>query len=799
MRRLVAVLTLCLIGLAAVAAGPTILLAQTQEVAAGLDYEAWEPVALRAESVVDDARASTTALEDLRAEIVAWRQRFQQAQAANNSRTTTLRDQIAALGEPPAEGVEEPQDIVDRRKELQSQLQRAEAPRLKAEEAHLRADGLVKEIDAIIRERQTERLLELGPSPLNPAYWTEAVLDLRASLSRIVEETRAAWERPAQRSAFLENLPLTGLFLVLALILLARGRSWMERLTRYVQRDGKDERYRGLQGFFVSLGQVVLPVGGIVMLTRALTSTQLFGTRGDILLDALPAMVLSFFFARWLGLRLFSDDPTHGSLLGLEPGKRAELRLYSSLLGLLFGVSILLVGLGEHDDYPEASRAVLTFPVLCLAGLILFRLGSILHGNQSVPDAEEEETVTGLRARLGALLGRGLVLVGIAGPLIGAVGYNTAAMFFIYPTVLSIGLIGLLLVLQGVILDAYAAVTKKTYEQTHEALTPVLIGFLLVVVSLPLFALFWGARVADLTELWTKFQKGFSVAGVTISPSVFLTFAVVFAIGYAVTRLLQSGLRTTVLPKTRIDVGGRTAILSGIGYVGIFLSAIFAITSAGIDLSSLAIVAGALSVGIGFGLQNIVSNFVSGIILLIERPIAEGDWIEVGGQSGYVRDISVRSTRIETFDRTDVIVPNADLVSGVVTNWTRGNLIGRVRVPVGVAYGTDTRLVENILREIARDHPLVTLNPEPAVIFMGFGADSMDFEIRAILRDVNFVLSVKSDMNHEIVKRFAEAGVEIPFAQRDVWLRNPEVLRGISPAPEPAAPDDDDDTREETA
>lgn len=751
---------------------PAGLGAQTQ----APDFDAWSKVAQRAEIAVENGRASSGALEALRTQVAQWRDEFLQAQNANKARLETLSSQIEALGTP-AEGETEAPDISARRSELNTQLQRLRKPVVSAEEAYNRADGVIKEIDRIIRERQTDALLSSGPSPINPIYWGPALEALSRSGIALTQETRTALTSEAQRKNASKDLPEVILLSLLGLVLLLRGRRWSQLIVGFLRRNTK--RGSGVWRFTASLLQIFLPFVGLVALVEAIFATGLVGLRGTLLLDNVPDYGLLVLVFWWLAGQLFPRGD-EDSILPLAASNRAEARWYITATAFILIAAQLLQMLGNYDEWSEATAAVLNFPLLILSGLVLFRIGALLRGAMQVP--EDDDAGWLYRIRMARLLGQLAIAVAIIGPVIAILGFGTGASRLMFASISSLALFGLLLVLQTFIGSFYGLVMGKD-GKSEESLIPVLLGFALVIVSLPLLALIWGARAADLTEVWTRFQEGFAIGESRISPSDFLTFAILFTIGYMATRLLQGAMRTTILPRTKLDTGGRNAIVSGIGYVGIFLAAVIAISSAGIDLSSLAIVAGALSVGIGFGLQNIVSNFVSGIILLIERPIAEGDWIEVGGKMGYVRGISVRSTRIETFDRTDVIVPNADLVSGMVTNWTRGKTVGRVIVPVGVAYGNDTRKVEDILLKIAREHPMVLLNPEPSIVFQGFGADSMDFEIRAILRDVNYVLSVKSDMNHEIAKRFQEEGVEIPFAQRDIWIRNPEAIAPTVPKP----------------
>ncbi|MEO1293995.1 MAG: mechanosensitive ion channel domain-containing protein, partial [Pseudomonadota bacterium] len=272
--------------------------------------------------------------------------------------------------------------------------------------------------------------------------------------------------------------------------------------------------------------------------------------------------------------------------------------------------------------------------------------------------------------------------------------------------------------------------------------------------------------ITDLLVAAQRLSEGFSVGETRFSPTDLLIVVAVLVTGLWLTRFLQRLLRSSVLPNMGIDRGAQTSLSAGFGYLGFFVTALLAISAAGLDLSNLAIVAGALSVGIGFGLQNIVNNFVSGIILLAERPIKVGDWIEVGGAGGYVRRVNVRSTEIETFDRASVIVPNSDLISNQVTNWTHKTMSGRVIAKVGVSYDCDPEQVRAILQEVGASHPMVLRFPKPVVLFRGFGDSALDFELRVIIRDVNWMLSVQSDLNLAIYKRFKEEGIEIPFPQR---------------------------------
>lgn len=752
---------------------------------APFNFDEWEAVALDAETLISSDNATIDRMEEMRASLQQWREQLLARQSADDGKISILRDQISALGPIPAEGESESVEIGERRADLNRQLTEALAPVLRAEEAYTRAEGLIREIDRLVRERQTDRTLRLDGSPLFPVYWpdaSKAVWDVGKGIAIELERNTNSTLR---LRAFRENLPLIIVMVLGGLWLVLRAPVWTEHLLETIRRSLSDTRASSrLLAFAASAVGVALPLLGLAILFRALETTVLLGPIGEWVAGATLTLVATVFASRWLAKQVFPRRYPPHPILPLPQGSMGEARFYTTVLGLLAGMDLFITDLSSFSllasDWSAEVQGVVRFPAIVLAGLLLFRFGQLLLRATKAAEVEPylRSELDGPGLTLAGIAGRGAMAAGLLGPCLTAIGYVTAGGALIVASVLTLAVLGLLSVLQRLVRNLFAALLGS--EPGRLGLLPVLVNFALSLSALPVLAMIWGMRPAELHELWVLLASGVVLGETRISPMDFVTVFVIFLLGYGATRLLQGALRTQILPKTHLDTGGRNAIIAGTGYVGFSLAGVLAITGAGLDLSSLAIVAGALSVGIGFGLQTIVSNFVSGIILLIERPISEGDWIEVGGTMGVVKDISVRATRVETFDRRDVIVPNADLISTSVTNWTKGNLSGRLIIQVGVAYGTDTRRVEQLLREIAEAHPMVIVNPPPSVVFMNFGADALEFEIRAILRDVNYLLSARSDINHEIARVFGEEGIEIPFAQRDVWLRNPESLSDAS-------------------
>jgi small-conductance mechanosensitive channel len=280
-------------------------------------------------------------------------------------------------------------------------------------------------------------------------------------------------------------------------------------------------------------------------------------------------------------------------------------------------------------------------------------------------------------------------------------------------------------------------------------------------------------KLDDVLHMLT--QPFFKLGGNEVSLMTLVQIIASVVLVILLARLVRRVLRERVLARTKLDLGQQYAIARIAGYVVLALGLLIVLQTAGINLTSLAVVAGALGIGIGFGLQNIVNNFVSGLIILTERPIQIGNRVEVGGTAGEVIRIGARSTTIVTNDNIVLIIPNAEFVSGRVVNWDHGgDPRVRFRIPVGVSYGSEPRIVEKLLLEVADANEHVLKDPPPKVIFNEFGENSLNFELRAWSSDMaHRPGALKSELNFAIWEKLKANGIEIPFPQRDLHIKAP--------------------------
>ena len=295
------------------------------------------------------------------------------------------------------------------------------------------------------------------------------------------------------------------------------------------------------------------------------------------------------------------------------------------------------------------------------------------------------------------------------------------------------------------------------------------IGFLMIIFQV------WDPTGTVLGTISSYATDGIPMGDIRIIPTNIIAGIIAFVVLTAITGWIKVWIEKRWLRQITADRGARDALVTIVGYAGFTISLLVGLSIGGINITGLAVVAGALSVGIGFGLQSIANNFVSGIILLFERPIKSGDFISVGDVEGYVRKISIRATEIETLDNQDMLIPNAELVSGRVTNWVLHNPYGRLKLKIGVAYGSDVKKVISILQDIASSNNQVITDGRaspPKALFMGFGDSSLEFELRVRILDIKKRYDVLSELNLGVNDAFIKEAIEIPFPQRDIHIKD---------------------------
>ncbi len=296
------------------------------------------------------------------------------------------------------------------------------------------------------------------------------------------------------------------------------------------------------------------------------------------------------------------------------------------------------------------------------------------------------------------------------------------------------------------------------------------IGFLVIIFNI------WDPTGTILGTLSSYARDGIPIGGIRIVPTNIVGGIIAFTVLLAFTGWIKRWIDKRWLRQIiSSDRGARDALVTIVGYTGFTISLLIGLSIAGINITGLAVVAGALSVGIGFGLQSIANNFVSGIILLFERPIKAGDFVTVGDVEGFVKKISIRATEIETLDNQDMLVPNSELISGRVTNWVLHNPYGRLRIRVGVAYGSDINKVKDILEAVSHENKSVITDGRvspPKALFMGFGDSALEFELRVRIFDIKKRYDVVSELNFKIDEEFQKNRIIIPFPQRDIHIKD---------------------------
>jgi small-conductance mechanosensitive channel len=661
-----------------------------------------------------------------------------------------------------------------------------------------------EEFDVMARvlSRRTE-------TPLSPDLVGEALSAVPVQLRQFTDTVDAWWESIEFNRERFGTLMWWLVLLVLGLGVVLPTRNWV--LRRYGP-DHRDEspsftrRFRVMLA--VGLGNVVLPVATILGLYVVFLKSAAPTTDIQHMTVVLVAAGCQFFLVTGLAAAAMSPDYPNWRISHFTDASAVSLyrgiRLFASVIVILNVIRITVTGpYGPRQFAEMLDVSVMQGPLQTLFGaavvvtVALSMLYILRRDNWWFAHTDEAgETATrppGRVVRIFFPVAKLGLMLSIAAAL---VGYVTLGIFLAQRIVWSLLLVAFAYLLRSFIAatcsqaagaqPATGSLLRDTLGYTKSGAARLMfwvmlaVDVVLVLAVIVILLLIWGVQTGDIQSTANKVFYGFAVGSFTLSLLDVVVALGIFLVLFFAVRLFQNFLSKRVLAQTVPDVGVRDALTTGVGYAGIIVAAIIAISSLGLQLSQLAIIFGALSVGIGFGLQHVVNNFVSGLILLMQRPIKAGDWIVVGPNEGYVKKINVVATEIQTFDNATVIVPNSQLVTSEVKNWTHKSTVARVIVSVGVSYDSQPRQVRDILLQCAVRRDEVLRVPSPTVVFRDFGDSALIFELRFFIRQADYMLIMASDLRFDIADAFAAAGIVIPFPQRDIHIKDQAAATDVT-------------------
>lgn len=688
-----------------------------------------------------------------------------------------VKSQIEKLGPPPkADQPPEPPAVIAERTRLNALAGQLDGALKSTELAWVRAKQLIDRITVIRYQLFTRNLLERRESPVTPSVWR----GVRDRFDSIVDRLRyyvADWMGWAAR----KSAPLTGLLLAVAAVFAGGTLLSRRAVNRMLARPAVTPSFfeRAVHGAFTAPLRALPAIIAAITLYMGLDALDLLyvpwnGPAGVLLRGAVILAVSSALINAML-----APGMPAWRLIPFDDGAARKIALLLQAFVAVYVVDTLVTEFGRLLYVP----LVITIAQSFIASLVFFALLVALLLVRFDPQHGPDRPVNGYVHIDGRVTRRRdplwvkIPLIFVALAILGSsvLGYIALGRFIAHQLVLS----GMILAAIGVGYLAIRALTRErpdgkfplshalehrfSLEPTRTRQLSRLLEFtgtlLLITLTAPLLLLQWGFSSSDIRDWFYALLFGFEIGQFRISLVRIILGVGLFVGLLFTTRMIQRWLRESMLAQPKMDPGIANSVDTAVGYAGTALAGLLAVSYAGFDITSLAIVAGALSVGIGFGLQSIVNNFVSGLILLVERPIKVGDWIVVGSEQGNVRRISVRSTEIETFDRASVILPNSELIAGRVINWTHRNNFGRIVLKVTLPPEADPDRVIALLKRAADQHPLVIQHPEPNASLDSFSTSGLDFSVRATLADVNRSGQVQSDLRIAIFKSLREAGL----------------------------------------